>query len=112
MKVYAIRAALKVGNETARNDSRVFYDRFIVLFTRNECLVVTATSLWLVDRLRGPGHPGAEIVALTAANLGVTVGRFLAMRLWIFRHSSEVGTQTIGHIPTDPVAHVLSPQKH
>jgi hypothetical protein len=44
MKVFAIRAALKVGNETARNDSRVFYDRFIVLFTRNECLVVTATT--------------------------------------------------------------------
>ncbi len=44
MKVYAIKAALKVGNETARNDSRVFYDQFIVLFTRDECLVVTAKT--------------------------------------------------------------------
>jgi hypothetical protein len=44
MKVYGIKAALKVGNETPRNDSRVFYDRFIVLFSRNECLVITATT--------------------------------------------------------------------
>jgi putative flippase GtrA len=41
----------------------------------------TTTVLWLLP----PAHPTLEVVALTAANLLVTVLRFGAMRLWIFR---------------------------
>ncbi len=32
----------------------------------------------------GASH-GAEVVVLTLVNLGVTVARFLALRLWVFR---------------------------
>jgi hypothetical protein len=44
MKVFRIEAALKSGGAAGRNESRVFFDRYIVLFSRNECLVVTATT--------------------------------------------------------------------
>jgi putative flippase GtrA len=47
-------------------------------------LAVTTGSLWLLDRLVGsPGH-AAEVAVLTAANLFVTVMRFVAMRGWVF----------------------------
>jgi putative flippase GtrA len=50
-------------------------------------LGVTSAALWLLERL-WDGHPAiAEIVVLTVANLLVTVGRFIAMRTWIFRTS-------------------------
>ncbi|MCW2826831.1 MAG: sugar translocase [Marmoricola sp.] len=46
-------------------------------------LAVTSGSL---ATLHAPGsnHRGAEVVVLTTANLGVTVLRFLAMKLWVF----------------------------
>ena len=48
-------------------------------------LALTSGSLWLLDRLGGSSHPTLEVAVLTTANLVVTVSRFLAMRLWIFR---------------------------
>lgn len=47
--------------------------------------VATAGALAGYHQLAGTGHPAAEMVLLTVANLGVTVVRFVAMRLWIFR---------------------------
>jgi glycosyltransferase involved in cell wall biosynthesis len=44
-------------------------------------LAVTTLSL----RLVGDASPIVEVVVLTVANLAVTVGRFAAMKLWIFR---------------------------
>nr|WP_272917745.1 GtrA family protein [Nocardioides flavescens] len=46
-------------------------------------LGVTSATLW---GLEGAGHV-TEVVALTAANLLVTVMRFVALRTWVFaRH--------------------------
>ncbi|MDX6367796.1 MAG: hypothetical protein QOK30_2872 [Nocardioidaceae bacterium] len=50
-------------------------------------LLATSSALSEVDRLAGPGHPLTEIIVLTVANLLVTVVRFAAMRVWIFRSS-------------------------
>jgi len=44
-------------------------------------LAVTTLSLRAVDS----ASPFLEVLVLTVANLAVTVGRFLAMKLWIFR---------------------------
>ncbi len=46
-------------------------------------LVVTSLAL----RLVGDAPRAVEVLVLTAANLAVTVGRFLAMKLWMFRRS-------------------------
>ena len=46
-------------------------------------LGVTSGTLWLVDRI-GSDHHAVEVVALTAANLFVTVMRFVLMRTWVF----------------------------
>ncbi|GGF37021.1 glycosyl transferase [Marmoricola endophyticus] len=46
-------------------------------------LGVTSGTLWLVDRT-GTDHHTVEVVALTAANLFVTVMRFVLMRVWVF----------------------------
>jgi putative flippase GtrA len=43
-------------------------------------LAVTSGALLLVPS----GHPGLEVAVLTAANLVVTVMRFVAMRTWMF----------------------------
>jgi putative flippase GtrA len=43
-------------------------------------LAFTSAVLWLMPA----AHPTLEVVALTAANLLVTVLRFSAMKLWIF----------------------------
>jgi putative flippase GtrA len=43
-------------------------------------LAVTSGALLLVPS----GHPGVEVAVLTAANLAVTVMRFVAMRTWMF----------------------------
>ncbi len=54
-------------------------------------LGVTSGALWLVDA-SGPsrsGHHGTEVVVLTAANLFVTVTRFVAMRAWVFVRTRE-----------------------
>lgn len=55
-------------------------------------LAATSGTLWAFDRLGGGGHPAAEVVLLTAANLAVTVGRFLAFRGWVFRRSRGTAT--------------------
>jgi putative flippase GtrA len=47
-------------------------------------LGVTSGALWLVDATGGSAHPGVEVAVLTAANLAVTVMRFVAMRAWVF----------------------------
>ncbi|KAA1400196.1 glycosyltransferase [Aeromicrobium ginsengisoli] len=48
-------------------------------------LGVTSGALWTLRAARGEGHPLVEVALLTAANLFVTVMRFVLMRLWIFR---------------------------
>jgi putative flippase GtrA len=55
------------------------------LFVLGAGLLATSTALSEVDRLAGPRHPLTEIAVLTVANLLVTVVRFAAMRVWIFR---------------------------
>lgn len=50
-------------------------------------LAVTSGTLWAFERLVGGGHPVAEVTVLTIANLLVTVGRFLALRGWVFRRA-------------------------
>jgi len=45
--------------------------------------------LWSLRAVRGDGHPLVEVVLLTAANLFVTVMRFVLMRIWIFRGARE-----------------------
>jgi putative flippase GtrA len=52
-------------------------------------LAVSSGALALVDLLGGGGHRGLEIAVLTAANLAVTLGRFLAMKGWVFRRDSQ-----------------------
>lgn len=54
-------------------------------------LGVTTGSLAALRALGGDGHPVVEVVVLTVANLGVTVMRFLAMRLWIFARADDRG---------------------
>ena len=46
-------------------------------------LGVTSGSLWALGALDLTGH-GIEVAVLTVANLAVTVGRFVAMRTWVF----------------------------
>ncbi len=46
---------------------------------------VTSGSLVLLHDVAGPTHHGWEVAVLTAANLLVTVARFVLMRTWIFR---------------------------
>jgi putative flippase GtrA len=70
-------------------------------------LAATSLSLWVVDKTGGDGHPTLEIVVLTATNLAVTVLRFVAMRTWIFRHSSDGVGQTIGQNTPDVLAHPM-----
>jgi putative flippase GtrA len=52
-------------------------------------LAVTSGTLWTMRAVGGDGHPLVEVCVLTAANLFVTVMRFVAMRVWIFRRPSE-----------------------
>ncbi|MEH3034024.1 MAG: glycosyltransferase [Aeromicrobium erythreum] len=47
-------------------------------------LALTSGSLAALHALGGSTHPVLEVVVLTLANLLVTVGRFVAMRTWIF----------------------------
>ncbi|GAB3244054.1 bifunctional glycosyltransferase family 2/GtrA family protein [Nocardioides dilutus] len=46
-------------------------------------LGVTSGSLWLLHAT-GSTHHGVEVAVLTVANLAVTVGRFVALRTWVF----------------------------
>lgn len=50
-------------------------------------IVVTSGSLALLHGALDTRHRGLEVVVLTAANLLVTVGRFLVMRRWMFRRT-------------------------
>jgi putative flippase GtrA len=52
-------------------------------------LGVTSGALWLLHAT-GHTHHGAEVAVLTAANLVVTVMRFVAMRTWVFRRGRAV----------------------
>jgi putative flippase GtrA len=49
-------------------------------------LAVTTGALWLLQAATGTPGAVTEMVVLTAANLFVTVMRFVAMRLWVFAH--------------------------
>ena len=51
-------------------------------------LGVTSGSLWALRAVSGDGHPLVEVILLTAANLFVTVMRFVVMRVWMFRGRS------------------------
>jgi len=55
-------------------------------------LAVTSGTLWALRALQGDGHPLVEVVVLTAANLFVTVMRFVVMRVWIFRGTAQVAS--------------------
>ena len=46
-------------------------------------LGLTSGSLWLLHTL-GSTHHAVEVTVLTAANLAVTLGRFVALRTWVF----------------------------
>lgn len=46
-------------------------------------LGVTSGALWLLHAATTPS-PGLEVAVLTAANLAVTVLRFVALRVWVF----------------------------
>ncbi|MDX6278690.1 MAG: hypothetical protein QOJ72_2818 [Nocardioidaceae bacterium] len=48
-------------------------------------LGITSGTLLALHRADGPHHPLQEVAVLTAANLLVTLMRFVLMRVWIFR---------------------------
>ena len=52
-------------------------------------LAVTSGALWALRALAGDAHPLVEVTVLTAANLFVTIVRFVLMRTWIFRVRSR-----------------------
>lgn len=56
-------------------------------------LAVTSATLWAMRAMGTAEHPLVEVVMLTAANLLVTVMRFVLMRVWIFRRRpTETGS--------------------
>ena len=65
-------------------------------------LAVTSGALALLHAL-GSTHRGAEVVVLTTANLGVTVLRFVAMRLWVFARARRPGL-SVRAAPGSPAA--------
>lgn len=68
-------------------------------------LAVTSGALASLHAL-GSTSKGVEVVVLTAANLGVTVLRFVAMKLWVFLRSPlDVGRPTC----EEPLAERLNP---
>ena len=52
-------------------------------------LGLTSLSLWLLSALAPDASRWVEVGVLTAANLFVTVMRFVAMRVWIFSRRSR-----------------------
>jgi putative flippase GtrA len=48
-------------------------------------LATTSGALFLLHALADAPHPAVEVLVLTLANLVVTLMRFVAMRVWIFR---------------------------
>lgn len=80
-----------VGN-TAANRRFTFGVRGRVAWLRHQLqgllifavgLGLTSGSLWLLHAAGSPGHT-VEVAVLTATNLVVTVGRFVALRTWVF----------------------------
>ena len=53
-------------------------------------LGATSGALWLLHAVT-PAGPAAEVVVLTAANLAVTLLRFVSMRLWVFAAAGRGG---------------------
>ena len=53
-------------------------------------LGVTSGALWLLHAV-GSTHRGVEVAVLTVANLAVTVGRFVALRTWVFVRRRRAG---------------------
>ena len=64
-------------------------------------LAATTGSLWLLHALTSPGR-GLEVAVLTAANLGVTVLRFVAMKLWVFVRRTEDSVSHATAVPGSP----------
>ena len=56
-------------------------------------LALTSSSLALLAALSPGASHWVEVLVLTAANLAVTVMRFVAMRTWIFRRIGSTGEQ-------------------
>jgi putative flippase GtrA len=70
-------------------------------------LAVTSGALSVLHAT-GADHRGVEVVVLTAANLGVTVLRFVAMKLWVFVRRDTAADQSrfspAGTAPGSPAA--------
>ena len=67
-------------------------------------LAATSGSLALLHAVSSPSR-GVEVVVLTTANLGVTVLRFVAMKLWVFVPGlSPRGTATGSPAATRPAS--------
>lgn len=60
-------------------------------------LAITSGSLWILERTSATSHPVVEVIVLTAANLAVTVLRFVMMRTWMFSVRRLAATR----MPTD-----------
>jgi len=58
-------------------------------------LAITSGSLWLLDRTTAVSHPLVEVTVLTAANLVVTILRFVMMRTWIFADGRRAATRAV-----------------
>ncbi len=65
-------------------------------------LAVTTAALWLSGEA-GVHGKAAELTVLTGANLLVTLARFSAFRLWVFRSPAPLGRQPLasGAAPVD-----------
>ncbi len=53
-------------------------------------LVLTNGALWLLDVVRPAASQGLELAVLTAANIGATLTRYVALRFHIFSHGERV----------------------
>jgi putative flippase GtrA len=62
---------------------------------------MTAGALALLHRYLPDAGPHHELAILTAANLGATVMRFLALRLWVFRKRAK-------HAPVEAPSRVVT----
>jgi putative flippase GtrA len=65
-------------------------------------LALTSGSLWLLQALTASPGRAAEMVVLTVANLFVTVMRFVAMRVWVFRTGDAGQIKPTGRSAAEP----------